>query len=308
MTYYAPGKIMISGEYVVLDGAKALAIPTSNYGQSLKILPNNKYFLWQSYDPNGLWFEATFTDKLHVVKTTNQLQATLLQKILTYIKNEKPILFINPIKFETELSFNKNWGFGSSATLIALLSKWSSVNPYKLLDISFGGSGYDLAVALEAKPVLYQLAEAETNKPNYRNKQPKWQVVEFKPDFSDSLFLVYLNKKQNSREEIKKYKTRKAGLFEIQEISQISEALLETRKLSDFENLIIEHEDIISRILQRPTVKQRLFPDYPGSIKSLGAWGGDFVLATGKQAPVYFKNKGFQTLINFNEIRPVNGH
>ena len=34
--FYSPGKLLLTGEYVVLDGAKSLAIPTI-FGQSLNI-------------------------------------------------------------------------------------------------------------------------------------------------------------------------------------------------------------------------------------------------------------------------------
>jgi len=50
-------------------------------------------------------------------------------------------------------------------------------------------------------------------------------------------------------------------------------------------------------------VKERLFPDYFGTLKSLGAWGGDFILATGtKETPRYFKNKGFETILTYSEM------
>ena len=35
-TFYSNGKLLITGEYVVLDGAKALALPTK-FGQSLVV-------------------------------------------------------------------------------------------------------------------------------------------------------------------------------------------------------------------------------------------------------------------------------
>ena len=35
-TFYSNGKLLITGEYVVLDGAKALALPTK-FGQSLLV-------------------------------------------------------------------------------------------------------------------------------------------------------------------------------------------------------------------------------------------------------------------------------
>ena len=44
-TFYGHGKLLLTGEYAVLDGAKALSIPT-RFGQSLEvtsIADNQKY-------------------------------------------------------------------------------------------------------------------------------------------------------------------------------------------------------------------------------------------------------------------------
>ena len=35
-TYYSNGKLLLTGEYVVLDGAEALAVPT-RFGQNLTV-------------------------------------------------------------------------------------------------------------------------------------------------------------------------------------------------------------------------------------------------------------------------------
>ena len=74
--------------------------------------------------------------------------------------------------------------------------------------------------------------------------------------------------------------------------------------IDEFEELIEEHESIISKITKQETVKSRLFNDYTfGSIKSLGAWGGDFVLVTGtKENMSYFENKGYHTIITYKEM------
>ena len=73
--------------------------------------------------------------------------------------------------------------------------------------------------------------------------------------------------------------------------------------LPEFENLIDSHEELLASILKTPTVKKQLFPGYTGSIKSLGAWGGDFILATGNQeTPEYFKNKGFSTILSYADM------
>ena len=59
---YSHGKLLLTGEYVVLDGAQSLAIPTS-YGQSLTVKPiDESKLIWKSLDENNnLWFEDIFT-------------------------------------------------------------------------------------------------------------------------------------------------------------------------------------------------------------------------------------------------------
>ena len=71
----------------------------------------------------------------------------------------------------------------------------------------------------------------------------------------------------------------------------------------DFENLINQHEKIIGNVLKKQPIKERLFSDYFGCIKSLGAWGGDFILATGNiDTPNYFKQKGYETIIKYDDM------
>ena len=73
--------------------------------------------------------------------------------------------------------------------------------------------------------------------------------------------------------------------------------------LSDFELFMDRHETVLSAILKMTPVKERLFPDYYGTIKSLGAWGGDFILATGDEKSIsYFKSKGYNTVIPYSKM------
>ncbi len=305
MQYYAPGKLMISGEYAVLNGAKALAIPTNGFGQNLQVNKHQQCgHYWESIDTSGKWFEATFSNDLQqITSSSNHLQAHLIQKLLQFIQRQKPELFEQTKYFKTHLNFDRFWGFGSSSSLIGILSKWSGIPAFDLLNISFGGSGYDVAVAMENKPILYQLSKTkQLNRQVYKNKYPVWQTVDFKPDFASEIFLIYRNIKQNSRDEIKKYQQKKPHPEQIRLITQISETLLTCQNLDEFENLIIKHEQIISQILQRPMVQHEFFSDYPGKIKSLGAWGGDFILATRQQAPAYFKSKGYHKILCLKDI------
>jgi hypothetical protein len=59
----------------------------------------------------------------------------------------------------------------------------------------------------------------------------------------------------------------------------------------------------MSEILEIQTVKNSLFSDFNGTVKSLGAWGGDFVLVVSNENPTaYFKAKGFETIITYSDM------
>ena len=81
----------------------------------------------------------------------------------------------------------------------------------------------------------------------------------------------------------------------------IRDSILNSYRLEDFENLITKHELLIAKLTQQIPLKISHFPDYKGAIKSLGAWGGDFFLATGSDH-LYFKNKGYHTIISYNQM------
>ncbi len=294
MQYYSSGKILLTGEYLVLNGADTFALPTV-FGQYLKVLSIQESSIqWIGINADqSVWFTAKLSlDLSEIFETTDIESAKTLQKLLAFIKRKKPNLFLKPLQFTTRLSFDKDWGLGSSATFIANLAKWSGIDAFELSNISLGGSGYDIAVALVQKPILYHLS----------NQKPQWKNIDFKPPFIDKLWFVYLNQKQNSREGIKSYQNNKANQAQIEEVSQISRKIAACQDYERFCQLLTKHENILSKILQRPTVKQQLFPDFKGTIKSLGAWGGDFVLVTGDDVVTYFTLKGYDTVIAYNDF------
>ena len=306
MNFYSNGKLLITGEYVVLDGAKSLAVPTK-FGQDLQFKHINEPLLvWESFSHSGnCWFEATFDlPKLRLQTATfssdQEGSAEFIAENLCQILREAKKL--NPSFLETnqgyviktKMSFPRDWGLGSSSTLINNIAQWAKVDAYQLLWNSFSGSGYDIANAQNNRPILYQL----------KNQKPIVETVNFSPKFSNELFFVHLNKKQNSREGILKYREHKKEIEQhILRISEISSTMLHVNSISEFRNLIEEHEQIISSIIQLKPVKERLFSDYDGAIKSLGAWGGDFVLATGNQDSMdYFTKKGYATILSYSEM------
>lgn len=304
--FYSNGKLLLTGEYFVLEGAKSLAIPTT-CGQDLVVESiKEPQLIWNSFTNEGeCWLEAIFDlPKLRLVSATfeaeedggNDSLAENLNKILVETKKLNPS-FLNSEKgfsVKTNLTFPKNWGLGTSSTLINNISNWAKINPYKLLEKTFGGSGYDIACAQNNAPILYTRNEFE----------PIIEKVNFNPSFKDQLYFVYLNKKQNSRKGIKRYKEFKGNLTsEIEQISNLTDAFIKCNNLKEFEKLMVEHEQIVSKTIQLKPVQEQLFYDYFGQTKSLGAWGGDFILATGNEkTPNYFKQKGFETVISYQDL------
>ena len=313
MNFYSNGKLLLTGEYVVLDGATSLAVPTK-FGQDLIIEPiKEPQLIWASFTNKGeCWFEATFNlPKLRLTSTTfnsdKEGKAEFIAETLCDILQEAKKLnpeFLNSdggFIVKTNLTFPQNWGLGSSSTLINNIANWANVNPFTLLWNAFSGSGYDIACASNNHPILYQLKK---NLSTTLEMTPIVSEVKFNPSFKDGLFFVYLNQKQNSREGIAQYKEhREEAKKLIPEINVLTKEFLKANSSMNLAKIIIEHEQIISSIIKQIPVKKRLFPDYFGEIKSLGAWGGDFVLATGNEnTSTYFKNKGFDTIVSYKEM------
>lgn len=306
MQFYSNGKLLLTGEYVVLDGATSLAIPTK-FGQDLVITPiKEPQLIWGSFTHTGeCWFEASFDlPKLRLTSATfnsnnegsAEFIAETLQDLLQEAKKLNPEFLNNTSGYvvRTNLSFPRDWGLGSSSTLINNIAIWAKVNPFTLLWNAFSGSGYDIACAKHNTPIFYQL----------NDKKPLVKEAPFLPNFKDELFFVHLNQKQNSREGIAQYRKNNKNIEqEIKDISELSKVFIEATSVNDINKLIVEHEKIISSIIKLSPVKKELFADYFGEIKSLGAWGGDFVLVTGNEnTPKYFQQKGFETIISYSKM------
>ena len=296
--FYSNGKLLISGEYVVLDGAYGWAIPTK-FGQYLRVLKTKSSRLsWKSLDEKGKpWFEAVYEIvPLTEISSSDKATSHTLLKILSEAQRLNSSFLLDSIGLEIEakLTFPRDWGLGTSSTLINNIANWAKVNPYTLLSRTFGGSGYDIACAQYNTPIVYEL----------KNGLPIIEEVSFNPKFKEQLFFVHLNKKQNSRAAIAAYKERHIDKKRlIEQINQITKKLIAAKQLPDFELLMSRHEQLLSEALGATPVKAWLFPDYFGAIKSLGAWGGDFVLATGNtETPAYFKEKGHTTVIPFEKM------
>ena len=298
-SFYSHGKLLISAEYAVLDGALALTLPTK-FGQFLSVASTTKNtILWKSISNAGTdWFEAEFMidASLNIFTTNTSAIAVRLVQVLEALQQLNPTLFEahKGYALTSTLEFPENWGLGSSSTLINNLAQWAQVDAFELLALTFGGSGFDIACAQHDSGILYQLEEGK----------PTLKPVVFSPPFLESLFFVHRNQKQNSRDGIRSYKTLTANqTLDFSTLNRLTLDLLNCTNLETFEALIETHERYISTLIQQPPLKDALFSDYKGAIKSLGAWGGDFFLATGNtDAMDYFRSKGYTTVVSYSEM------
>lgn len=292
---------MITGEYLVLHGALALAVPTIP-GQELQVETKDgpAELHWKSYYEDECWFEAVFAlPRLEAISSSDNKTTEYLRQLLLNAHELMPGIFqkSQSIHVDTRLGFRPEWGLGSSSSLISNIAEWFDADPYKLLHNTQKGSGYDIACARADGPIQYR---PEPGKPFIRN-------VDFKPSFKDKLAFVYSGRKQDSSASVSKF-LNSTGFRESDKIriSEISRDITKAKTLHKFSLLLDEHEEIMSGILQQPKIKEERFPDFPGSIKSLGAWGGDFLLASSEigidEIKSYFSNEGLDVVFGFDEL------
>lgn len=299
---YGNGKLLLTGEYGVLDGAMALAVPT-NRGQHFTVSQIEGppgMIQWDSLDEDyEPWFQGRFIMRSRFVSPDKGDIATRICSILNGgAEMQEDLLDVPAIKIETSLDFPTNWGLGSSSTLIASFAEWLNIDPYELLDNSFGGSGYDVACAMMNSPIFFQIKMGD------RRVMPT--TIEW--PFKDRIFFVHLGKKQDSREGIKLYESlpssKRSALKNKQ--TEISQAIQSETDPVQFIAMMHVHEKAVSEALSLEMVQSRLFEDFPGLVKSLGAWGGDFVMAMAIDEAFdtrsYFQSKDYTTILSWEEM------
>ncbi|MFC3160390.1 Mevalonate kinase [Chryseobacterium arachidis] len=294
---FSPGKLMLTSEYFAIDGALVLAVPT-RLGQEFSFEEKNdekSLIFWEAYHQNKLWLKAVIDYKNWQILETNIISsAEFILKTLKNVQNLSETKFKDNFTYHltTNLQFPADYGLGSSSTLMNNLAEWAQVNPFYLNTISLGGSGYDIAVAKEKSAVLYQSVP-----------EIKYEKVDFNPSFKNELIFIHLNQKQDSREGINFYKSKKKSQKLVDEFSNLTRNILVCNELENFSELMLIHEQKISNFLEIPAVKAKFFADCPVFVKSLGAWGGDFVMSSKFDGfKDYFWGKDFTTIFEWSDL------
>lgn len=300
MKFQSNGKLLITGEYLILKGADSLAVPL-NFHQSMQIENSEIPGLsWTSKENGNPWFHAIFnTSSSEITKSNDEKTArgliSILQAALHLNPNFKSKLKNSAVI--SDMDFERQWGFGSSSSLISNIAWWAEVDPFELHKKVSGGSGYDVVTSRAEGPVIFTRNGEKYTLSN----------AEFSPSFKNDIYFVFLGTKQDSAQSVLHFnQKKKAFRTEVEQVSQITRHLKKSLSLEDFEYYIKEHEQIIASVLKQRTIKESIFKNLQGEAKSLGAWGGDFAMLTwqyGKDRLLKeLKKINLNTVFTFDEL------
>lgn len=305
MNYYSHGKLLITGEYLIIKGAMALAAPV-RFGQEMQIEVNSsdEYLKWESFELDRCWFHAIFdTTFTKIIETSNSEVANRLLLWLMAADQLNPG-FLKRQKFKKVIvksDFNLSWGLGSSSSLLSDIALWAEVDSFRLHKLLSKGSGYDVVCAQAEGPIFFTRKDED-----YTVKK-----ADFFPAFANKIYCIYLGRKQDSSLSVDAFLEEKRSFVkEIENLSELSIRMASAKSIDEFEMGIKEHEEIISSLLHRKRIKEERFSDLQGEIKSLGAWGGDFAMLTWHDTLMelkkYLATKNIDTIFTFKEIIKTN--
>lgn len=300
-SFSSNGNLIITGEYFVLIGAKALAVPLK-FGQQMRVEvleDNHQTIIWNTYELGKLLFRAVFESENTVINSSSDKEKGLmLRKLLNFIRRKNRKLFENrSLLITCEMNFNSSWGWGSSSTLISNLADWSGLDAFELNSLISPGSGYDIAASRSSTPIFFRIADHNHFIDHIR----------FDPVYKDHIFFLYSGKKQNTAKSIlTNIESVRENKEMISFISSLTEKIATEKNLDEFMRYITEHETVIARVLKATRIKEMFFNDFEGEIKSLGAWGGDFFMVvtrlTETKVREYFSSRNLDTIFRFDDI------
>ncbi len=300
--FHANGKLLLTGEYLVLIGATVLALPT-RFGQKMTVEPcENGTVCWESYSPAGKWFSMKFdTETFGIRSADNIATAAKLSKVLAASRALNPAFLAGDEGYmvKTEANYPPEWGLGSSSTLCCLIASWADIDAFKLHSMVSNGSGYDIACAGRSDLLFYRLKEGN---PEITPATPGNALCHH-------TWFVYLGNKQDSQREVSAFLSAPGNAKKyIEQFSRLATGICRAETANELISLAGHHESVMASILKREPVARR-FPTFPGTVKSLGAWGGDFAMFISGREPQevtgYFQRQGLSVVFSYMDIKAV---
>jgi hypothetical protein len=312
---HSRGKLLLTAEYMILCGAEGLALPLqcgqgirwNNPGEGSKLE-------WLTLVKDREWFTAIFCGPDYsVVSASDGVKAAYLRGILSGasgLPGARPVYgsVISSVEFEMD------WGLGSSSSLISNIAYMFDVDPFALHFQVSRGSGYDIACARSNTPILYRLyfpehdfsSHAENSGSHYKIPEPAYKEAGFYPAFRDELFFAWTGRKQNSARAVENFSRARFREEDILKITRITNEIIKVADSDHFSTLLMEHDMVMSAILGVKPLSGTDFYGFPGYVKSLGAWGGDFILIVWKKGVeellTALKQKGVSVVFSYETL------
>ncbi len=315
-SFYAPGKILLVGEYTVTKGFEGLAVPVKS-GQWMDVWefdsPGNAEdrFIFNALDSRGAsWFSESFdisnlksnsletnAVKSNVADENFENNESHLSKLLALVP-ESFWKSGKSYRFETRLEFDRSSGLGSSSTFVQLMSNYFKLDPFQVQDLVFGGSGYDVAIAAVQKPLIY-----------WRNEQGvhfrQWKL---NSELTKDWKVVFLGNKVNSRTSTSQVSDMLEDLSNDEnyrmQIQKIIEIVRDAQELMALETGIEMYQMFLSQLLGMvtPYTYFGVKPLPRGVCKWLGAWGGDMLLVNSVVWDAYYSLWNGCEVKNWNDL------
>lgn len=297
-SFFARGKLLLTAEYVVLDGVPAVAVPT-HLGQRLVVTEDMGLPLltWTARAHDGsIWLEGSLERTSDGWISTEKNTTSGLVRLSELLRAAEHLRG-TPLPggaVETFLEFPNDYGWGSSSTLIALVAQWAHVDALALHFATQNGSGYDAVCALASGPIRYTRTGPAS---------AQWGPVSLAHWPHSTLYLVHLGSKQRSEQDVVRYRSLTSDPLLIDAVGKAAENLLQASSPQEWSDAARAHEAAVSKVLGREPVGTTHFSSYPHAVKSLGAWGGDFVLAQVLEASdlQWFKEHGYTTVLPWSD-------
>ena len=275
---------MLCGEYAVTIGVEALALPVS-LGQWMYVWEfdspgGGDRLIWEAKEKDGsTWLNESFALPLETMEAETEKSSErdrsreVLHSMLSMVaegfwKTGKSY------RIETQLEFDRSSGLGSSSTMVANFARFAGLDAQKVQQKVLGGSGYDVAVAELGKGLVF-----------WKNAEvANWDAWKLSADLTSKWKIVFLGKKQNSRNALADVKEKLMEIekddFLMHQLQQVCAAVKMANQVPMLEAGLEMWQAILAMSLGLETPYQhfKFQPTKGGLCKWLGAWGGDMLL------------------------------
>ena len=275
---------MLCGEYAVTIGVEALALPVS-LGQWMYVWVfdspgGGDRLIWEAKEKDGsTWLNESFALPLETMEAETEKSSErdrsreVLHSMLSMVaegfwKTGKSY------RIETQLEFDRSSGLGSSSTMVANFARFAGLDAQKVQQKVLGGSGYDVAVAELGKGLVF-----------WKNAEvANWDAWKLSADLTSKWKIVFLGKKQNSRNALADVKGKLMEIekddFLMHQLQQVCAAVKMANQVPMLEAGLEMWQAILAMSLGLETPYQhfKFQPSKGGLCKWLGAWGGDMLL------------------------------